>query len=141
MAWKGDSRRHSLARKGVKTVRKPMKAMGKRDFGSSLSTEGKALLKTEGFSEEYVPFIWKSELDSPPSVPHYMTVDFVLDSEMREEFNEIREDEDGNTSEWLSHNLWELIDRGLIVDVYENINSPEELKEKYDDIVLIYGRG
>jgi len=141
MAWKGESRRHSLARKGVKTAKPRMRASGKKEFGNALSPEGKALLKSEGFSEDYIIFIWKSEMDSPPNVPHYMTIDFVLDSEMRKEYNELREDEDGITGEWLSHNLWTLIDRGLVVDVYDGINSPEELKDKYDDIVLIYGRG
>jgi len=30
MAWKGESRRHSLARKGIKTANKPLKSAGKK---------------------------------------------------------------------------------------------------------------
>ena len=149
MGWKGESRRHSLSRKGIKTNLPDGRrfdvsnfvARGKKEFGADLSLEGKALLKSDGFSEYYVPFIWKSEVDNPPNSPHYLTVDFVLDKDLREEYNELRENEDENESEWLSHHLWELIEKGFIVDVYDGIDSPIKLKEKYDDILLTYGRG
>ena len=32
MSWKGESRRHSLARKGIKTARNPMQSMGKINY-------------------------------------------------------------------------------------------------------------
>ena len=144
IGWHGESRRHSLARKGVKTI--PTTIHKKKEFGSSLSPEGKKLLKLYGFSEDYVPYIWKEELETgtQPNSPYYLTIDFVLDSEMRKEYNELREDEEtgGTTGEWLSQNLWGLIDRNFILDIYDdelNRINIDEFKEKYDDLVLIYG--
>lgn len=36
MGWKGESRRHSLARRGIRTANKPMKAMGSLDKDSRI---------------------------------------------------------------------------------------------------------
>jgi len=138
--WKNESQRHSLASRGIKSGQKSMVAVGRKDWTSSLSKEGKRLYDKYGFFERYVPFIWEEEMksDTRPSSPHYITVDFVLDAESLKDYEATDEEEQ---DEWLSHNLDFLIRKGFIVDVYEGgISSPEELKEKYDDMLLIYGR-
>lgn len=56
MAWKGDSRRHSLARKGIKTANKPMKSMGRNKMHKYLyhgTGEGSfRRIRIEGFTND-----------------------------------------------------------------------------------------
>jgi len=143
--WKNESERHSLSAKGIKTGRKEGE-MSKFVAGGEdmLSKKGKALLSKYGFYEEYVPFIWREELGkNQPDVPHYITVDFVLDDARNKEFEELDAEE---RSEWLSECLDDLIREGYIYDVYDYSGSrslditAKNIRNKIDDMVLIYGK-
>lgn len=108
---------------------------------NNLSQEGRDKLDDGGYYEVTLHIDWQH----PPNGNHdnYLTVDFVLNDEIEEEFfsdvdfqteDQLGEREN-HIATILDHSLGELLERGLVLDAYGNdhIESVDDLEEHLAD--------
>lgn len=112
---------------------------------NNLSQEGRDKLDDGGYYEVTLYLDWTN----PPEgeIDHYLTLDFVLNDDIREEFfPEIDFESEDPTGErenriatTLDHSLGELLDRGLVLNVYGNdhIENVDDLEEHLDDFRIV----
>jgi len=111
----------------------------------NLSDEGREKLEDGGYYEVTISLDWTH----PPveKADTYATIDFVLNDDIEEEFfSEIDfESEDAlgerenSIAISLNHNLDVMLERGLILDAYDNdhIQTVDDLKEHVGDFRII----
>jgi len=108
----------------------------------NLSEEGREKINNGGFFEITVLIDWTT----PEFTDSYLTIDFVLDESIEDEFfsdidfdSENFEERDDMIASALGHSLGEMIERGLILDAYGNkhISSVDELDEHVKDFRVI----
>lgn len=117
------------------------------DKGANLSEEAELDYEEKGSYEFTIPYVWEDELkrDRTPKRPHYITVGIVPDDEMEDYLDNVgywEEDRpisvEQEVEEYVSERLGWFIEQERVLHCFNNdIKTPDELDENFDDIVLI----
>lgn len=112
---------------------------------NNLSQEGREKLDDGGYYEVTLFIDWTNSPETNPD--NYLTVDFVLNDDIEEEFfPEIDFESDDPVGERenqiatvLDHSLSELLERGLVLQAYNNeyIQSVDDLEEHIGDFRIV----
>lgn len=110
---------------------------------NNLSQEGREKLDDGGYYEVTVFVDWTNPPSSDPD--NYLTIDFVLNDEIEEEFfPEINfesddTERDNQIADVLNHSLSTMLERGLILDAYgnEHIDTVDKLEKHVTDFRII----
>lgn len=98
---------------------------------SNLSDEGREIYEETGYYELIIPYLHEDYED--PGVPYQFTIDFVLDEDLREKFEKFPYEDRNNFL--TKSRLRELLNRGLVVQVYSGepaVESVDELENELD---------